>query len=560
MSSRGPDAELRRVLKQREGTRQAQLTQLSGKYPQHAPIWAELAEESLRKRRREETLHAARQAVQIDKTIVNRFSPELREACEHFLFEEGSESDPSAEPRLRDRNQARKRVYGRVEGAKEIGQIAVKIAKAKALQGSDRRRSLEELTREHPNEGRTWLALAEEHVESRRIEEALEAAERAVELDSRLERSMSRKLMNARRYRKAGIEVPGSEKKPRQRRRGAYGGPYSGGGAASAPANRSKRPSNAPYAPPQHQPRSQRASQPPPAQSPPGAGQPRLHDAGNAGPQLVQALQIQDRGQRVAALRSILQMSPNNPAVLFHFAIEAALVGDINGAQQAGSLLQSVSPQRYEELFALAEQYWPTGGAEANAGAGHDDSQEAFGWSPSTEKTSFFQPPLARKPTQEPVRLTNVLPAAPGDRPRAGANAYQPGPGPAPMPHSAPRPGPVPGPVPRPHVSPAAMAQPHAASGFPGGPAPAPRPMMNPAHMIHRPPPPRVRKRSPWRTAGVLVAALAAGLLFALILVLVLGSLGGDKNSQVLDPHDPIELETLGDPPHTPTESPDDIS
>ena len=208
----GPELELNRALQVRGSVRQEQLIRLSEQYPSYAPIWAELAEAHLAARRKEEAIFASRRALELDPKILRRFTPALREACEHYVLEQPEDmpGGVAAGARLRDPNKARQPAYGRAENAKGIGEIPVKIARAKALKGSERRKALEELTQQFPNEGRTWLALAEEHVESRRIEEAMDAAERAIALDVQLERSMSRQLMNAYRYRKAGVEVPGA--------------------------------------------------------------------------------------------------------------------------------------------------------------------------------------------------------------------------------------------------------------------------------------------------------------------------------------------------------------
>lgn len=51
------------------------------------------------------------------------------------------------------------------------------------------------------------------------------------------------------------------------------------------------------------------------------------------------------------------------------------------------------------------------------------------------------------------------------------------------------------------------------------------------------------KKRSPWRTAGALVAGVAAGLLFALLLVIVLSRLNSGKSSFLPQPTNPYPTE-----------------
>ena len=63
----------------------------------------------------------------------------------------------------------------------------------------------------------------------------------------------------------------------------------------------------------------------------------------------------------MAELRGLLETYPEHPAVLYHFAIHAALEGDTASARYAGDQLRILEPERYRQLYEVAEKYWPAG-------------------------------------------------------------------------------------------------------------------------------------------------------------------------------------------------------
>ncbi|MEM9492471.1 MAG: hypothetical protein AAGC55_25210, partial [Myxococcota bacterium] len=87
------------------------------------------------------------------------------------------------------------------------------------------------------------------------------------------------------------------------------------------------------------------------------------HDADQGpsiGKHLALILDIENRDNRLSALRSLREQAPGNPAVLFHLAIESAISGAEDEARHLGVLLRKVDPERYGKLYRVAESYWPS--------------------------------------------------------------------------------------------------------------------------------------------------------------------------------------------------------
>jgi tetratricopeptide (TPR) repeat protein len=350
--------ELERALRATGAVRHQHLIRLSDRYPHHPDTWVALAEDHLGARRREEALHAVERALRLDPRAHQRFSPALLNISRHLVSTAQSDQTDSPAPsnapsraagsgrreaRIAARSSARRvargsstasparstpRGSGPQAASYDPGRAASDLERAMHLQGPARRARLETLGDTYPQFGPIHLALAEEHIADRRVEEALGCLDRALSLDPSLEGAMSRKLYNAHRFHGSPAAadnrgVASADRRPKARARSF--------GVERTPA---------------------------PIRHTSSAPRPRP-TTGSFGRELAGALERPERGERIQALRALLDVEPDHSAVLFHYAIETALAGHRDEAKRAGDRLKHVSPERYHKLYALAESYWP---------------------------------------------------------------------------------------------------------------------------------------------------------------------------------------------------------
>ncbi|MCG8421853.1 MAG: hypothetical protein MJE77_28365 [Proteobacteria bacterium] len=473
----GPQAELESVLAQSAAVRKESLIKLAERHPKHAPIWMALAEEHLAARRKEEALHAAQSAFLLDRVLYRHFSPALKRACEGFLPDEDESANPG-NARLESDQPRATPVVSRYSKSRRGGQMAAQIAKIRALENPERHRKLQELTRQHPDQGQVWLAMAEEQVKARRIEEAMAALERALVLDPSLEDMLSRDLLNAQRYHKAGISAGDTL-------------PQSQHGPTIGPAGRTDD------------------SGPPAGHSDTASSNPESARLGpSVGSHLALALEVENRARRLEALEALREMAPDDSAVLFHYALESALAGKHDQARQAGKQLQRISPERYKQLYEVAQAYWP---CPDDREAADDDRALSQMGDPLDEEvqTALIEPVAVRSP----VRLTEVLHSEPL------------GPTTARLP-------PVPAPLP---ASPAGRFD--QATGYSAD------------RIVSRPSAPLRSDRAgdqpsgfSWRAVGMVGGAVAAGVIFALLVALFLSLFDSADTTTFADPPERLQL------------------
>jgi tetratricopeptide (TPR) repeat protein len=448
--------------------RKERLLELSEEHPAFGPIWVALAEEHLAGRRREEALYAVRRALRVDPDSVRRCSPALAQAASHLIPRR------AAEPASSDRQ---------VVALDQRGSAArptMELTRAKALAGSQRRERLIDLTHQFPNHGPTWLALAEENLAQRRAARAMTALDRALHLDPGLEQLMSPRLEEARRLYKKEAQYNGF--RPR----------VASDDEVTRRAVRDNDVTRRAFKPQPWQPGAPAAAVDAPAihEEAPAASSPRV------GAMLARAVEISSPGERLAMLRELWKMAPDHPAVLFHVALESALAGHTDDARRAGRSLQTISPGRYAQFYAVAQSYWPggQGGFQSSLPQApyvptHMVKQQAS----ASARTMYLQ---VAPPAGFPVSAGQVShPAAVGE--------------------------------PDPHKTEILSIPPPPMAGF--------YPVASPA-MLHsreaQAPTPGRGGRSRWRTAGALVAGVAAGLLFAMLVMFVVGRASAVESSR----------------------------
>jgi tetratricopeptide (TPR) repeat protein len=323
--------------------RKERLIELSRKYHSHGPTWLALAEEHALGGRNEEAGAALRRALKADPSLRNDVSHGLRIAAPKVLDEavameqlqaeiqgKAAASQPQAAPVI-DRSGADQRAVAALEQAMK-------------LPADKRGDHLAELALRHPAHAPIWLALAEEHLANSRVEYAVSAYERALSLDPALHAVAPRKLEALRMYhRRARIDAPGKMEK-------------------SVPASPWMKARSAPEPDPLPARTKPRGTTPPPM-APwgrgPGEGPiPGISDA-SLHAVLARALELPDRDQRLAALRTLEAKAPDAPPILFHLALELALAGQNEAARLAGDRLKRVSPAYYRRLYEVAERHWP---------------------------------------------------------------------------------------------------------------------------------------------------------------------------------------------------------
>lgn len=178
------------------------------------------------------------------------------------------------------------------------------FSRVMASHGATRIQGLVKIARIHPGYAPIWAALAEEHWSSRRREEALQAARRAIKLDPRAHRGFSSELKMASRSVLAQIAPDEA---------------------------RGKKPEKTPKA---------------------------LVSVASVQPNLMleSALSLQDPNERVSVLEELHAIAPDDAEVLFHLAKQLAIVSRADDARSAGDELRQLSPERYNQLYAWATQ------------------------------------------------------------------------------------------------------------------------------------------------------------------------------------------------------------
>jgi tetratricopeptide (TPR) repeat protein len=336
--------ELSRALSATGAARIEALVKLSQRDPTFAPVWGALAEEHWKSRRREEALQAARRALRLDPSLHARFTRELSMASRNILAEvaPASVAPAQAEAPAAQRQQART--------AGPSSQAARELEQAGSLVGYRRRNRLEELSRAYPEHAPIWLALAEENLAQRSVNHALDSLDQALALDPSLENLMSPELERARKYTHreplyseepdirptspdvmtAGAAVPGAALPVSAPGAGVpiiaagEAAPVMAGGTLAGAAIR-------------------------PAPEPP-------RSSPLVSKMLATALALRHPGERIAVLQELFTAAPDDTDVLFHLAQELALDGRTDAARDAGNRLRELSPERYADLYAWAEE------------------------------------------------------------------------------------------------------------------------------------------------------------------------------------------------------------
>ncbi len=374
------EAQLAEIMSYDPQRKRRALVKMVERHPGHAPAWAELAEIHFRKRRTEECRHAAQRALGLDVGIYAHFSAELRAATSDLMTAARKRAEEEADRRAMLAHQPQPE-----ENVDPDEAASAALAHAMALPDLQRNERLEELTRIHPGHGPTWLALGELLLSKRRIERALGCAERAVSLDPKLEARLSRRMEQARmfhdrdRHAVAGRSLRSSAQHHRPRgevvRAGFTPKPQlarDNSGAfeptdsvddvdpaeldrvlASVSEEDARGLSMVFAALPQTDEQTKLAP------SLPLRSQQRAPS--HAGWELARVLELPDQSARLAELRGLLESYPDHGAVLYHFAIHAALEGDTASARYAGDQLRVLEPERYRQLYEVAEKYWAAG-------------------------------------------------------------------------------------------------------------------------------------------------------------------------------------------------------
>lgn len=383
--------------------RKERLIELSRKYHSHGPTWLALAEEHAVGGRNEEAGAALRRALEADPTLRHDVSHALRVAAPKVLDEAvarealqaefagkaAQASQPQAAP-VAERGDAR---------------ATAALEQAMKLPAEKRCDHLAELALRHPAHAPIWLALAEEHLAGSRVEYAVSAYERALSLDPALHAVAPRKLEALRMYhRRVRIDAPGKMEK-------------------SVPASPWMKARTEPEPEPMAARAKPRGSTPPPM-APwgrgPGEGPiPGISDA-SLHAVLARALELPEREQRLAALRTLETKAPDAPPILFHLALELALAGQHEAARAVGDRLNRISPAYYRRLYEVAERHWPTATQPRLTGAAAKSLQ-------ATKMIAL--PPQVAAPApqpqpQLPPQRTKILPELQAPMPMAQPNLY----------------------------------------------------------------------------------------------------------------------------------------
>jgi tetratricopeptide (TPR) repeat protein len=455
--------------------RKERLLELTRKYPSHGPIWLAMAEDHAVGGRNEEAAAALRRALSVDPSLRADVSHGLRVAAPKVL-DEAIAAAQQAERAERAAAAAVPQAAGSViDRSGTDPQARAALEQAMKLSADRRGDHLAELALRYPGHAPIWLALAEEHLAGSRVEYAVSAYERALSLDAALQAVAPRKLEALRLYhRRVRIDAPGKMER-------------------SVPASPWMKERNAPAPEPMPAPRSRARGTTPPPMAPwrgeaavPGISDSSLHQV------LARALELPDRDQRLAALRTLEVKAPDAPAVLFHLALELALAGQNEAARKVGDRLSKVSPAYYRRLYEVAERHWPAG-----------DQRQLVG--------------VAAK-TMEPTKMIELPPQV--ANPQA-----QPYPQPYPQPQAQPYPQPLAQPYSQPLAQPEGqMLAPQRTKRLPGlgaqadsGP-PAPMAQAYATALLALPPPPQQRSQIPMRTIGFLAAGVFMGVLLVVLL------------------------------------------
>ncbi len=363
----GAQRALDRALQLSSIARMERLIALTGEYPNHGPTWLALAEEHAAAGRNEEAVGALRRSLRLDLSLRSDISTHLATLGAKIIAE-------AVELRSREEAAARAQKEQQAQAASHIGpadrivpgsddSAATRdLAAAMRLPLATRRPRLAELALVHPAHGATWLALAEDHLSEHRAEYAVSAYDRALHIDPTLHTLASQKLEALHRYhRKVRLDLSGKVEHS--------AAPAPNWSRVSAVA----RPSGKPV---RHTGRVARGTTPPPTAIgespvvvPPPAmpAEPGAHLAGGSGMSehnlhlgLVQALDISGPQARLDALEALEREAPNSPSVLFHLALELALIGRAKSARMVGDRLMRLSPQHYQRLYEVAERHWPS--------------------------------------------------------------------------------------------------------------------------------------------------------------------------------------------------------
>jgi tetratricopeptide (TPR) repeat protein len=444
--------------------RKERLIELTRKYPSHGPTWLAMAEEHAAGGRNEEAAAALRKALDADLSLRADVSHGLRVAAPKVLDEAVARAQ-QAEKAERAASASVPQSTGPViDRSGTDPQARAALEQAMKLSADRRCDHLAELALRYPGHAPIWLALAEEHLAGSRVEYAVSAYERALSLDAALQAVAPRKLEALRLYhRRVRIDAPGKMER-------------------SVPASPWMNARNAAPAPAPMPPRSKaRGTTPPPMASwdghKPDASIPGISDS-SLHQVLSRALELPDRDQRLAALRTLEAKAPDAPAILFHLALELALAGQNEAARQAGDRLMKISPAYYRRLYEVAERHWPAQDQRKLAGVG----------AKSMEATKMLEVPV------------------PGPMPGAMINAQ-----PQPMPMMPMQPG-----APqRTKRLPALGSQPDAGQ-------PAPMAQAYATALLALPPPPPQRAPIPIRTIVFLAAGVFMGVLLVVLLNLLL--------------------------------------
>ena len=330
--------------------RKERLTELTQKYPSHGPTWLAMAEDHAAGGRHEEAAAALRRALKADLSLRNDASHGLRLAAPKVLDEAANEAH-QADQAKKAAAAANPQAAGHVvDRSGTDPQARAALEQAMRLPADRRCDHLAELALRHPGHAPIWLALAEEHLAGSRVEYAVSAYERALSLDSALQAVAPRKLEALRLYhRRVRIDAPGKMER-------------------SVPPSawmKARKSVLTPVPTPRAQPR---GTTPPPMApwrgeaAVPGISDSSLHQV------LARALELPEREQRLAALRTLEVKAPDAPAVLFHLALELALAGQNEEARKVGVRLNKVSPAYYRRLYEVAERHWPAADERKLAG------------------------------------------------------------------------------------------------------------------------------------------------------------------------------------------------
>ena len=334
--------------------RKERLIELSRKYHSHGPTWLALAEEHALGVRNEEAGAALRRALKSDPSLRNDVTHGLRIAAPKVLDEAVAMEQLQAEIQGKAAQASQPQAAPVIDRSGADQRAVAALEQAMKLPADKRGDHLAELAMRHPAHAPIWLALAEEHLANSRVEYAVSAYERALSLDPALHAVAPRKLEALRMYhRRARIDAPGKMEK-------------------SVPASPWMKARSAPEPEPMPA-RSKPQGMTPAPMAPwgraPGEGPiPGISDA-SLHAVLARALELPDRDQRLAALRTLETKAPDAPPILFHLALELALAGQNEAARIAGDRLKRVSPAYYRRLYEVAERHWPAESQPRLAGA-----------------------------------------------------------------------------------------------------------------------------------------------------------------------------------------------